>query len=119
VILHDLRCTTCEAEELDVPIVGGVFPPCDCGGKREWIPRRFATDITGGPFHSTSLDREFDSKSSLRAYLKQNGLQEAGDRVGGARNESHLRLGKSYSYKGQVGRATQAESAGRRGRAGT
>jgi hypothetical protein len=28
---------------------------------------------------------EFDSKSSLKRHLKENGLIEAGDRVGGAR----------------------------------
>jgi len=122
VIIHDLRCLQCGAIATDVPCVrreDGGFPLCPlCGGTRTWIPAKLNTDIWGSGQYVTSLDREFGSKSELRAHLRENGLSEAGDRVGGARNESHLNLGKTYSYNGQVGRATQAENAGRK-RAGT
>ena len=117
-IIHDLRCLSCGTVEPDVPCESGRYPSCVCGGARTWVPTRFNTDITGGPIYMRSLDREFDSKSSLRSYLKENGLQEAGDKVGGARNESHLNLGKGFSYKGMSRRATAAESAGRKPRAG-
>lgn len=107
--LHDLRCVECQAIELDV-YVGDPFPPCpNCGGERTWIPSRVNTDIQGGPKYYASLDATFDSKSDLKTYLKANGLSEAGDKKGGARNESHLNLGKTFSYRGQASRTTASE----------
>ena len=115
--IHDLRCLSCGSIEEDVICDSGSYPKCECGGARTWVPARVNTDITGGPVYYKSLDREFDSRSSLRSFLKANGLKEAGDRVGGARNESHLNLGKGYSYRGMSRRATAAENAGRKPRA--
>lgn len=113
-IVHDLRCNYCGKVEADVlcasnEVAKGRFPLCQCGGDRTWVPSRVNTDITGGSFYVKSLDREFDSKSDLRSHLKANGLSEAGDRVGGARNESHLNLGKTFSYRGQGSRTTASE----------
>lgn len=122
-IIHDLRCLECRDVAIDVACVNrpdGAMPLCPkCGGERQWIPAKLNTDIWGSGQYVTSLNREFASKSDLKRYLRENGLSEAGDRKGGARNESHLNMGKTFSYKGQVGRATRAESAGRRSRAGT
>jgi len=120
VIIHDLRCLACGAVEQDVLVPSNdAFTLCPlCGGERDWVPAKLNTDAWGSPQYVASLDREFASKSDLRKHLKENGLQEAGDRVGGARNESHLGLGKGYSYRGQARRATAAENAGRRPRAG-
>ena len=104
--IQDLRCTKCGAIQTDVA-VGDTFPNCPlCAGPTTWIPARVNTDIFGGPKYITSLDQTFDSKASLRSYLRDNGLQEAGDRVGGARNESHLGLGKVFSG-GRIPRATR------------
>ena len=122
-IIHDLRCKHCGNIAINVPCVrrpDGAFPVCPrCGGERTWIPAKLNTDIWGSGQYVTSLDREFGSKSELKSYLRENGLQEAGDRVGGARNASHLGLGKVYSYSGQKSRKTAAENAGRRNRAST
>lgn len=86
---------------------GDGFPACrNCGGERTWIPSRVNTDLWGQPTYVRSLDREFDSKSDLKAYLKANGLQEAGDKVNGARTfrspDPPRGTGKAYRYKGDV-----------------
>lgn len=120
-VFHDLRCLACDARENDVLLDGGApFPPCQlCGGARTWVPARLNTDAWGQSTYVSSLDREFASRSDLRKYLSDNGLREAGDRVGGARNESHLRLGRATSYPGQVTRTSTGEqTAGRPRRAG-
>lgn len=118
--IHDLRCESCGAIETDVFVYGDGFPTCGlCGGPRTWVPAAVRTDAWGSPTYVTSLDREFASRSDLRKYLRENGLSEAGDRVGGARNESHLHLGRAFSYAGQTERVSTAErSAGRPRRAG-
>lgn len=105
--IHDLRCVECGAFEADVLVDGDGFPACrSCGGERTWVPSRVNTDIWGSPTYVKSLDMEFGSRSDLRAYLKQNGLQEAGDKVGGARtfrSPDHPKgTGKAYRYKGDV-----------------
>lgn len=90
--LHDLRCKSCMRVEIDVVVFERPYPECpECGGPRDWVPSRLNTDEWGQSRFIASLDREFDSKSALRAYRKANGLLEAGDRVGGARNEDRLR----------------------------
>lgn len=114
-IVHDLRCKHCNEVEENVlcaadQVSKGKFPPCSkCRGNRTWVPARINTDLWGQSTYVASLDREFGSKSELRAHLKANGLSEAGDRVGGARNESHLGLGKTFSYRGQGSRTTASE----------
>lgn len=110
-IIHDLRCIQCDIIYEDVHCVSGQpFPrsPC-CQAEQRWVPSKLNTDITGGPVYYKSLDREFASKSELKGYLKSKGLSEAGDKVGGARNESHLNLGKGFSYSGQSSRTTASE----------
>ena len=42
----------------------------------------------------------FSSRSAMRSYMKRNGYEEMGDKVGGARNEDHRNLGKLFSYPG-------------------
>ena len=80
--IHDLRCLSCERIETNVLVEGEEFPACGrCGGARDWIPSQVRTDIWGAPTYIKSLDREFSGKGELRAYLKENGLQEAGDKV--------------------------------------
>lgn len=108
--VHDLRCLSCDRIEQDVLVEGEEFPFCGrCGGKRDWVPAQVRTDIWGRSTYIRSLDQEFGSKSELRSYLKQNGLQEAGDRVGGS--TSTIRIpdrmvprgtGKAYRYRGDV-----------------
>lgn len=95
--IHDLRCRRCERLELDVAVGDRPYPACpECGGDRDWVPSRLNTDEWGQSRFIRSLDREFSSKSELKAYLKANGAYEAGDKVGGARNEDRFK-GTVYS----------------------
>lgn len=94
---------------MDVLVEGDGFPACrNCGGERTWIPSRVNTDIWGQPTYIRSLDMEFSNKSDLRSYLKANGLQEAGDKVNGARTfrvperQAKKGTGKAYRYAGDV-----------------
>jgi hypothetical protein len=105
--IHDLRCLRCDRIETDVVVEGEAFPECGrCGGERDWIPSQVRTDIWGAPTYIRSLDQEFGSRSELRSYLKQNGLEEAGDKVNGARAfkspEPRRGTGRAYRYKGDV-----------------
>ena len=95
--IHDLRCKRCEQIELDVPVRDRPYPVCSqCGGERDWVPSKMRTDSWGQSRYFTSLDMTFDSKSSLKAYMKKAGIVEAGDAVGGARNQDHFK-GTVYS----------------------
>lgn len=88
-ILHDIRCNACGLEELDVVVIKGRLGSCRndaCrSSDRSWIPRSFASPEWGQSRHVKSLGVDFDSRSQLKSYLKANGLQEAGDPVGGSR----------------------------------
>lgn len=103
--VHDLLCTAGHIEE-NVPVRGRPYPPCRCGAPRDWMPTKCNTDEWGQSRYFKSLDRTFGSKSELRQYMKEHHAQEAGDKVGGARNEDHLRLGKAFSFSGQTNRST-------------
>ena len=103
--IHDLRCLSCDRIETDVVVEGEEFPECGlCGGKRDWVPTQVRTDIWGQPTYVKSLDMEFGSKGELRSYLKAHGLQEAGDKVNGARTfrspDPPKGTGKAYRYRG-------------------
>lgn len=100
-ILRDLNCPSCDRTRRDVLVEGESYPKCRCGARmKNWITKVNA-DAWGGPQYHPALDRTFSSKSELRAYMKSRNLMECGDRVGGARNEDYLKLGKRFSYRGQ------------------
>lgn len=104
--IHDLRCKRCGLLEVDVVVSERPYPRCpSCGGERDWQPSKVTTHEWGQSRYFKSLDRAFSSRSELRSYMRENQCEEAGDKVGGARNEDHLRLGKSFSYAGQASRA--------------
>ena len=76
------------------------------------VPQPFHADAWGAPKWVGGIEQRFDSKSEWRRELRRQGLSEAGDRVGGARNEEHLNLGKGFSYAGQGSRKTSSEGSG-------
>lgn len=84
--IYDLTCPQghrfeayCKVDEL---------PPCRvCERPTHRLPAIFNTDCWGGPRFVTSLDRSFDSRAELKGHLKRIGMEEAGDKVGGAREE--------------------------------
>lgn len=105
-ILRDLYCPGCDREKRDV-FVDGDYPICDCGTRmRNWITQINA-DIWGGPQYHPALDKYFSTKGDLKKYMKEHRLVEAGDPVGGSRNEDYLRLGKRYSFAGQRNRSSR------------
>jgi hypothetical protein len=111
--IYVFACDPCGVEYLEAVYPMGHEEPCKhCGKPMLKVPQTFHADAWGGPKYVQSLDQSFDSKSELRSEMKRQGLSEAGDPVGGARNESHLNLGKGFSYKGQASRKTSAEGSG-------
>lgn len=95
--IHDLRCKACQRLELDVVVGDRPYPVCpECNGERDWVPSKLTTDEWGQSRYFKSLDMEFQSKSDLKAYMRKNGVREAGDKVGGARNEDGFK-GTVYS----------------------
>lgn len=121
-ILHDLRCLRCGAEEQDVQIRGSVFPRCPaCRGKRTWIPRKLNTDMGSGFYceatgqtHSRHRDAELEVARQARDFTARTGIRwepgAAGDKVHGARNET--KIGAAFGYAGQATRKSTAERYG-------
>ena len=105
-IIHDLRCPNCDDIVLSHYMEPDQFPPCQgCGATMTWIPTKVSTDIWGAPRQDTINDTgESTSRRELEKKMKAKGFEPAGDKVGGARNESHLNLGKHYSYAKQTKR---------------
>ena len=126
-ILHDLRCTSCSRETPDVVVRGGVFPKCRCGGAQTWIPRRVQTDLqpaffceATGQWHSRTKDADMTMALQARKFTEDTGIKwtphAAGDKVGGARNESFARH-SAFGYSGQRLRRSSSERSADRGRA--
>ena len=86
--LYTFRCPLClssvdevrSVEERRRPL------PCSCGGSRLRIPESFHADIFQ-PYYDEALDENLYSKSDKKRAMRELGVVEAGDRVGGARNE--------------------------------
>ncbi len=97
-VLNDYQCKKCGLISVDL------YEPVKCCGKKMLV----ALSAVFSPEWSTPRqlihlrDEPFGSRSELNAYTKANGLVQAAsaDKHGGARNEEHLNLGKTYSYKG-------------------
>ena len=99
----DFYCKRCDVYKHDSFFMPGeehIQPCIMCDGDMEKLPSLFSTPEYGGPRYSVAADQTFSSRSEEKAYWKANGFTEAGDKVGGARNEDHLNLGKVFSGKG-------------------
>jgi len=95
------RCAACDEVFADV-WSDEDYPHC-CGQKTRWSPARLHTTEWGSPRHIPTLrDEPFGSRSELNAFTTKHGLYlgASNEKVHGARNESHLHLGKKYSYSG-------------------
>lgn len=97
--IYDLLCSA--GHEFEAYCKMDECPRCACGKETRRLPTLPARIEWGGPKFVTSLDRSFDSRSDLRRHLKQHGWEEAGDKVGGARNEKFEK--KIYSGRGLPG----------------
>jgi hypothetical protein len=97
-VLHDYYCVLCCNVETDL----WEAPKC-CGEPMRIAIMKVNSPEWGGPRTLIHLrDEPFESRSELNRYCRDNGLEQApsADKDGGARNEDHLNLGKSYSYAG-------------------
>jgi len=96
-ILDDYYCEKCEATE-----EGWRDEKHLCCGKQmtRMIGAAHNYDWDGPRQYRTMREEPFASKREMKQWCKDRGLEEAGDKVGGARNEDHLNMGKLYSYSG-------------------
>ena len=98
-VLHTFYCPECDAMEQGWT---DAVPECHGNPMRIAITKINSTEW-GGPRHYPHLrDEPFGSRSELESYAKANdmALGASAEKVGGARNEELLNLGKSYSYAG-------------------
>ena len=99
-VLIDTRCRDCGREFMDA--WSDERPVC-CGRATDRVFTVPHTTEWGSPRTFLHIrDEPFSSRSELASYAKANGmaLGESAEKVGGARNEEHLRLGKKFSYRG-------------------
>ena len=98
-VQNDYRCSSCGSVK---SFWSNEISTCH-GRQMEWIPVSFFTPEWGGPKHLPHLREEpFASRSELAKYTKERGLElsPSAEKHGGARNEEHLNLGRTYSYSG-------------------
>lgn len=99
----DLRCAHgCKVFEENAHLhMGEDYPPCPVCGKQmrpTWEGGRApATDVYGTPQWSDAADQWVSSTRHRDQVMRAHGFEPVGDKVGGARNESHLGLGKIHS----------------------
>lgn len=112
-ILHDLRCRHCGFVEREAQVRAnrlGHCPKCLLGGRK--ITYEFwetvKTDVFGSPQMSDASGREHSSQREKERFMRSQGYEGCGDKVGGARRDHTLR-GTGFSYAGQRTRRTQAE----------
>jgi len=88
---YDFICTSCgkTSTHYQVPYEDREKPrKCDCGGLAEY---QFPLEAVKGinvfeAFYAEPFDCDVHSRGEWKHILKDNGLEEAGDKVGGARN---------------------------------
>ena len=97
--IYEFRCEVCGYEVEKLKSLDDFIEPCPrCKEKmRKLLPSRVHTTEWGQSRYIRSLDQTFGSRSELESYKKLCHVEDAGDRVHGARNESHLNQGKVFS----------------------
>jgi hypothetical protein len=118
--LHDLYCRECQYATTNHMVDTDAMPKCACGAtlRVDWSHGKPpATDVLGSEQVSSVLDDAdntpltWTSTRERDAKMKALGCEPAGDKEGGSRNESHLRLGKVFSFDNK---AVKSSSDGRR-----
>jgi len=100
-VMHSYYCKACGAFERDR--WSDDVPSC-CGSEMDiaFLPAAHKnTDEWGGPRHYPHLREEpFGSRGELARFARENNLAlgASSDKHHGARNESHLGLGRIYSF---------------------
>jgi hypothetical protein len=98
-VMHTMGCRKCNAV---FPDQWTDDPPVCCGEEAQVIfVKPTYTEEWGGPRQILNLrDEPFGSRSELNTFLRENNLAlgASAEKHGGARNESHLNLGRIYSF---------------------
>jgi len=109
---RDLRCHDCGEIYWGVACEYRKYGNCgNCGGELEitWEGRQApSTDVYGSPQYSDASGQLHTSQREKIKYMREWGYEEAGDKVGGARNEHRIK-GTGYSFPGQKNRRTVSE----------
>lgn len=99
--IYEYRCETDDLMILELRAIGErndpVSCPTCCEPMQRLLPRVIHTTSWGGPRYVASFDRTFDSRSELEQYKKACHVEDAGDRVGGARNEERRKHNTYFS----------------------
>ena len=104
--VHDLYCRGCDAEKRNVEASVDSMPTC-CGAEMrvDWSHGKApSTDVYGSRRWNEAVGDYVGSTREAETTMRLAGFEPAGDRVGGARNEDHMGLGKVYSYSEQTNR---------------
>jgi hypothetical protein len=108
-VLHDIWCLGCDEVTEDIVDVDAV-PDCRCGSKRKVVFLQAPyTDVYGSEQWDPKNEIAFTSETDRRKKMKNLGPgfepSPSADKYHGARNESHLHLGKKFSFSGQTRRS--------------
>ena len=111
---RDLYCIDCEEVAWSVACEYEHYPDCaSCGGEMQitWEGGHApSTDVYGCAQYSDATGLEHTSQREKIKHMRDNGWDEAGDKVGGARPEHRLH-GTGFSFPGQGNRRTVNEGA--------
>ncbi len=94
--LFDMECPKCEGVE-EVFFLAREEHTAECSMCNEpmrKLPSLVNTSEWGSPQWDDAAQQRFGSRSERDQHYKALGYEPAGDKVGGARNEDHLHLGK-------------------------
>lgn len=85
--VYSFECPKClGSQDIWLPIEERKKPQkCQCGKRLKRVPERFTAD-TFEPYHDEGLGVDIHSRQEKRDVMKDLGVIETGDRVGGARD---------------------------------
>ena len=113
-VWHDLQCEACGERHSDVPVSGGVAPPCaSCGGPCRIVFDRWTTvhtDLFSTPQYSDASGRWHRSQREKERCMREAGFEPCGDRQHGGRPEHRIHE-TAFSYAGQASRQSTGERA--------
>ena len=109
--VNDFQCKSCGHEEEQFLFHYEDPNPCPkCGAGVNLVIRKAPfTDVYGSEQWDAKNEISFTSETERRSKMKNLGPgfepSPSADKHHGARNESHLRLGKKFSFPGQARRS--------------
>jgi len=106
--LNDFYCRACDRELRNVELPADSRPECCAQPMRvDWSHGQAPhNDVYGSPKWNEAVGDFVGSTREADTAMRLAGFEPAGDRVGGARNEDHMGLGKVFSYSDQTRRSS-------------